>query len=66
MLRDRLGLSERRACRVVGQHRSTQRHKPTRAGDDHALRAQLREISVQRPRWGYRRAHHRLRELGWE
>ena len=66
MLRDRLGLSERRACRVVGQHRSTQRHKPTRAGDDHALRAQLREISVQRPRWGYRRAHHQLRQLGWE
>ena len=26
MLQDRLGLSERRACRYVGQHRSTQRH----------------------------------------
>jgi len=25
MLRDRLGVSERWACRVVGQHRSTQR-----------------------------------------
>ena len=25
MLRDRFGVSERRACRVVGQHRSTQR-----------------------------------------
>ena len=34
MLQDRLGLSERRACRYVGQHRSTQRHEPVVAGDD--------------------------------
>jgi putative transposase len=66
MLRDRLGVSERWACRVVGQHRSTQRHELVRAGDDVALRAELRKFSVDRPRWGYRRAHHRLRELGWE
>ena len=66
MLRDRLGVSERWACRVVGQHRSTQRHEPKRADDDAALRAELRKFSVERPRWGYRRAHHRLRELGWE
>ena len=36
------------------------------AEDDAALRAELRKFSVERPRWGYRRAHHRLRELGWE
>ena len=66
MLRDRLGVSERWACRVVGQHRSTQRRAPVRAADDAALRSELRRFSVQRPRWGYRRAHHRLRELGWE
>ncbi len=30
MLQDRLELSERRACRVTGQHRSTQRRLPTR------------------------------------
>jgi putative transposase len=35
------------------------------AGDDAALRGQLREISRKRPRWGYRRAHARLLELGW-
>lgn len=29
------------------------------------MRARLREISRERPRWGYRRAHHRLREEGW-
>ena len=65
MVCDRLGVSERWACRVVGQHRSTQRYEPIRAEDDVALRARLREISVERPRWGYRRAHHRLREEGW-
>jgi putative transposase len=66
MLRDRLGVSERWACRVVGQHRSTQRREPERAEDDAALRAELRRFSKDRPRWGYRRAHHHLRELGWE
>jgi putative transposase len=66
MLRDRLGVSERWACRVTGQHRSTQRHEPKTAGDDAALRAELRQFSKDRPRWGYRRAHHHLRELGWE
>jgi putative transposase len=66
MLCDRLGVSERWACRVVGQPRSTQRHQPTRADDDAALRAELRRFSKDRPRWGYRRAHHRLGELGWE
>lgn len=66
MLRDRLGVSERWACRVVGQHRSTQRHEPVRAADDAALRSELRKFSKDRPRWGYRRAHHHLRELGWE
>jgi putative transposase len=66
MLRDRLGVSERWACRVVGQHRSTQRHEPKRAEGDAALRAELRRFSKDRPRWGYRRAHHHLREQGWE
>ncbi len=66
MLRDRLRVSERWACRVVGQHRSTQRHEPVCAVDDAALRAELLEFSKDRPRWGYRRAHHHLRELGWE
>jgi putative transposase len=65
MLRDRLGVSERWACRVVGQHRSTQRREPVVGADDEALRAALREFAGQRPRWGYRRAHDHLGELGW-
>jgi putative transposase len=66
MLQDRLGISERRACRIVGQHRSTQRHEPEVGPDDAALRAELRRISRRRPRWGYRRAHQLLLEDGWQ
>ncbi len=65
MLRGRLGVSERWACQVVGQHRSTQRRELKVAADDAPLRAALREIAALRPRWGYRRAHARLLELGW-
>ena len=61
-----LGISERRACQITGQHRSTQRHKPRGVEDDAALRGQLREISRKRPRWGYRRAHATLCEQGWQ
>ena len=56
MLQDRLELSERRACRVTGQHRSTQRRLPTRGRGDDALRAELHAFSRGHPRWGYRRA----------
>ena len=66
MLRDRLKVSERRACRFIGQHRSIQRRPPVVAADDQALRTALREFAGRRPRWGYRRAHHHLREEGWE
>jgi putative transposase len=51
---------------VVGQHHSTQRHEPERGEDDAALRAELRQFSKDRPRWGYRRAHALLVEEGWE
>jgi len=50
MLRDRFGVSERRACVVVGQHRSTQRLDPPPISDDEAqLREFLRAFSKRRP-----------------
>jgi len=62
MLRGRLHFSERRACRLTGQHRSTQRHgPPAPAADDADLRAQLRVIAERKTRWGYRRAHEDVR-----
>jgi putative transposase len=57
MLVSRLGLSQRRACQIVGQHRSTQRHEPAQPDPDRDLRARLRRFARQHPRWGYRRAH---------
>ena len=66
MLQDRFGVSERRACRVVGQHRSTQRAEPPAPPDDEAeLRAELRAFAKERPRWGWRRAATHLRKNGW-
>ena len=65
MLQERLSVSERRACRVTGQHRSTQRHRPRKTNRDDALRAELRSLSRCHPRWGYRRAWASLREAGW-
>jgi putative transposase len=58
-------MSERRACRLAGQHRPAQRHEPVLVDADAALRAALRRISRERPRWGYRRAHALLRADGW-
>jgi len=65
MLQERLRLSERRACRISGQHRSTQRHTPRRRDRDDALRTRLRSLSREHPRWGYRRAWASLRNDGW-
>ena len=66
MLRERFGVSERRACKVVGQHRSTQRLDPPKVSDDEQrLRKFLRDFSTQRPRWGWRRAAKAARKAGW-
>ena len=59
------GVSQRWACQLVGQHRSTQRHQPVESDRDRALRQQLRAFSRAHPRWGYRRAHAQLVQQGW-
>jgi putative transposase len=66
MLQQRFGVSERRACQVIGQNRSTQRLVPPTPSDDEvALRAWLRTFSTERPRWGWRRAAKQARREGW-
>ena len=56
MLMDRLSISERRACRAIGQPRSTQRRPPPALGiEEEQLRARLRELARAHPRYGYRR-----------
>ena len=63
-----LGVSERFACRVTGQHRATQRHEPaakTPEDPDAALRAWLRQYAKNHPRRGFRPAYHDARGEGW-
>ena len=64
-VRERFGVSERFACRVLGQHRSTQR-KIARTPDDEAgLTADIVALALQYGRYGYRRITALLRNAGW-
>ena len=59
------GVSERRACAALGQHRSTQR-KPAKGRDDEAaLTADIVELAKAYGRYGYRRITALLRHAGW-
>ena len=51
-LQECFGVSERRACRVAGQHRSTQRKPacPPRPADER-LAGRLQDIAREHPRW---------------
>jgi transposase InsO family protein len=60
-----LGVSERRACRVLRQHRSTQRKIPTTPDDEAALKADIIALARQYGRYGYRRITALLRGAGW-
>jgi len=60
-----LGVSERRACRVLGQHRSTQRKVPQTPDDEAALTADIIELARRYGRYGYRRITKMLRTSGW-
>lgn len=59
--------SERRACRLLGQSRSTQRYtvRPESARD-RRLRARVVELARQHPRYGYRRLTNELRRGSWK
>ena len=61
----RVGCSERRACAVLGQHRSTQRYERRVAPDESALVGRIEEIVRRHPRYGYRMVCGRLRLEGW-
>ena len=60
-----LGVSERVACRVLEQHRSTQRKRPTTPDDEAALTADIIELARRYGRYGYRRVTALLRSTGW-
>lgn len=64
-LQSSFSVSERRACRVVQQHRTSQRHVPEKADEDTALSQRMVELSRENPRYGYRRVWALLRREGW-
>ncbi len=64
-VRRELGVSERRACRVVKQPRTTQRYVPNPAADEQALTGRIIELAREYGRYGYRRVTAMLRMEGW-
>jgi transposase InsO family protein len=59
-------VSERRVCRVLGQHRSTQRRIPRGRDDEEQLIADIVELVRQYGRYGYRKIAELLRSTaGW-
>jgi transposase InsO family protein len=59
------GMTQRAACRLVGQHRTTQRRETLVPGDEPALLGDMRRLSTAHPRFGYRRIHQLLLREGW-
>lgn len=49
-----VGVSERRACQLVGIPRATKRHRSTKQ-DESALRSKIVDLATARRRFGYRR-----------
>jgi putative transposase len=62
----KLKVSERRACRVIGQPRSTQRYLGQKAERDRPLMERMIVLSKENPRYGYRRVWALLRREGFE
>ena len=64
-LREKLNVTERRACRVFGQARSTQRRRVKMRDDEDALTGRTVQLAACYGRYGYRRITALLRREGW-
>lgn len=58
-------MSERRACQLVGQNRSTQRYERQPAELELRLVKRMNELASEHPRYGYRRVWALLRSEGF-
>ena len=65
ILRDRLGYSERRICRAIGQSRSSQRYHRQVRSDERRLVAEMHRLALKWPRFGYRRITALLGQDSW-
>ena len=64
-MRETLTVSERRACRVLGQVRRTQRYTLKMADDETVLTENIVYLASEYGRYGYRRITAMLRTDGW-
>lgn len=66
IVRQRLGVSERRACRVLGQNRSVQRHFIQPRLDEDILTTAVIALARRFGRYGYRPITAILNRVGWQ
>ena len=64
-MRQTHGVSERRACRTLKQHRSTQRKVPHGKSDEKHLTDDIIELAGRYGRYGYRMVTGMLNNSGW-
>ena len=64
-IQQKLGVSERRACRVLNQPRSVQRYQSNKSEQEEVLRADIVRLAGTYGRYGYRRITALLRAEGW-
>lgn len=64
-MRQKLNVSERRACRAIGQCRSSQRYRPQENAEEKRLVQEMLLLVRQYPRYGYRFIWAKLRQRGW-
>ena len=65
-VREVLGVSERRACKVLDLPRSTHRYEPIPVEDEQGLTEEIVELASRYGRYGYRRITALLRMDGWD
>jgi putative transposase len=59
-------VSERRACQVLGQARTTQRRQLSLPSDEERLTAEIIALATRYGRYGYRRITAMLKNSGWK
>jgi putative transposase len=64
-VRQQYGMTERHACRLLGQWRGTQRYEPLQRNDEDALTRAIITLASKYGRYGYRRITALLKRAGW-
>ena len=60
-----MDVSKRRACKVIGLSRMTQRYKTKQPNKDKALTAEIKKLATRHKRYGYRMITAKLRQDNW-